>query len=363
MFDFTEKLNFYEDKVNEALRDDIGLSVSTVFLDLLTNICNYDCIFCDGKRLYNIKDNSFSKDRLDRMVLEFQELKIDSIILVGEGGEPLIHPYFDGFSRKLLESSINLGIYTNGSILRNATFETLANFSFIRISLNAGTNSTHKAIHRYTTKDSFENVISFIKECGRLNKNSVGVSYVIVRENIDELYLAAKLALECGANYIEFKPAYGVNYTIDKYIYETNIENIIHQLNMAKELESETFKVILNNQLKFFIQNDFESNVERITLLENPRKCLTSKLRMVVSPSGCYLCTPKRSKAEFSYGDPKTQSLVEIWYSKMHQELLKHDCGYKCAYHDQNEKLLSFQQAGRKFEKESHQYFGQKAFL
>lgn len=363
MFNFTDKLNFYEDKVNEALQDHVGSSLSTVFLDLLTNICNFDCIFCDGKRLYNLSDNSFSKARLDKMAIELKELKVDSLILVGEGGEPLIHPYFNGFSRKLLQSGIKLGIYTNGSIVRKSIINTLANFSFVRVSLNAGTKQTHEQIHQYSGKNTFENVMKFITECSKVNKQAVGVSYVLIKENFKEIYQASKIAKDCGAQYIEIKPAYGKNYVIDKKLYETNINTIIHQVNLAKALENDNFKVVLNNQLQHFIGNDYETNFERITLLDTPRKCITSKLRMVVSPTGCYLCTPKRSKKQFSFGNPVEQSLVDIWYSKEHQELIGQMCSYKCAYHDQNNKLLELKQKGSKFKPEENLNLEQHAFL
>ena len=363
MFDFTEKLNFHEDKVNEALKDQIGSSLSTVFLDLLTNICNFNCSFCDGKTLYNLEDNSFSKARLDKMAEELKQLHIDSVILVGEGGEPLIHPYFAAFSKKLLKAGIKLGIYTNGSIVRKSILTTLANFDFVRVSLNSGTKHSHELIHRYSSKNTFENVLKFIAECSKLNKNSVGVSFVIIRENIEELYLAAKIAKECGADYIEFKPAYGFNYSIDKKLYETNIKRLLEQIEQSKTLETDRFKIVLNNQLHHFINNDFETNVDRITLLESPRACITSKLRMVVSPTGCYLCTPKRSMKHFSFGNPKVQSLVDIWYSKEHQALINEPCSYKCTYHEQNNKLLEIKASGHAFTANSNLSAHQKSFL
>lgn len=119
MFEFESKMHFYEDKINEALKEGIGNSLSTVFLDLLTNICNFECTFCDAKQFFNVKDNSFSNERLEKMVEELISLKVDSVLLVGEGGEPIIHPYFNTFSRKLLDANIKLGIYTNGSIPKN----------------------------------------------------------------------------------------------------------------------------------------------------------------------------------------------------------------------------------------------------
>lgn len=69
----------------------------------------------------------------------------------------------------------------------------------------------------------FDNVLKFIKSVSSANQNSVGVSFVILKENIHEIYEAAKLTKENGANYIEFKPAYLSDYSIDKELYKNNL--------------------------------------------------------------------------------------------------------------------------------------------
>ncbi|MCB9256471.1 MAG: radical SAM protein [Chitinophagales bacterium] len=362
MFDFEDKMNFYEDKINAALGEEIGDSLSTVFLDLLTNICNFDCTFCDAKKLFNVKDNSFSNSRLDEMALELKELNVDSVLLVGEGGEPIIHPYFNEFSNKLLELNIKLGIYTNGSIPKKSIIKTLSNFEFVRISLNAGTQKSHKIIHQYKGNLIFDKVLKFIQECRNANTKSVGVSFVLLKENIDELYQAAILAKENGAHFIEFKPAYGHNYAIDQELYIKNLKGILSQLNEAEHLEDENFKVVLNNQLKIILRKDFNQHVDEMTILKTGRICITSKLRMVVSPSSCYLYTPHRSKKNYSYGDPKKESLVSIWNSLKHKELLNKECFLKCAYHNQNEALLKLYNSKGRFKSKSLD-IEQKSFL
>lgn len=363
MFEFESKMHFYEDKINEALKEGIGNSLSTVFLDLLTNICNFECTFCDAKQFFNVKDNSFSNERLEKMVEELISLKVDSVLLVGEGGEPIIHPYFNTFSRKLLDANIKLGIYTNGSIPKKSIIKTLDRFDFVRISLNAGTQDTHKKIHRYRGNIMFDNVLKFIKSVSSANQNSVGVSFVILKENIHEIYEAAKLTKENGANYIEFKPAYLSDYSIDKELYKNNLLKLRKQIDKAKKLEDSNFKVILNNQLKFIDNKDFSLKIEEMTLLKTSRKCITSKLRMVVSPTGCYLCTPHRSKKEYSFGNPKNDSLVDIWNSLKHSSLLQKECNLKCAYHEQNQKLLELKEKNEKFISKIENSLIQDSFL
>ncbi|MBQ4369389.1 MAG: hypothetical protein II784_00155, partial [Oscillospiraceae bacterium] len=77
-----------------------------------------------------------------------------------------------------------------------------------------------------------------------------------------------------------------------------------------------------------------------LTRLGEGRTCLTSKLRMVVSPNGCFLCTCFRNVPDYSLGDPCSNTLNEIWYGEKHIELLKRDCCLKCTYTEQNDFLL-----------------------
>jgi hypothetical protein len=67
----------------------------------------------------------------------------------------------------------------------------------------------------------------------------------------------------------------------------------------------------------------------------------------VVSPRGCYLCTPLRGQLDKSIGNASTRSLVEIWYSSRHTALMHQPCKLRCTYHEQNELLLAMRAPGR----------------
>ena len=342
MFDFIDKLKYYPDKVNIALSETIGKSLSTVFLDLSTNVCDFNCFFCDSK-FYKLPKCSFSRDRLLELIEELKELKVDSVLICGEGSEPLLHPNFTEISQKLIDSGFYVGIYTNGSIIDDGIIDVLGCFDFVRISLNAATWQMHKKIHCYTRSDVFDTVVKFISEISKVNKNT-GVSFLLLEENICEMFTATRLSKRIGAKYIEFKPAYLKNYNINKTLY-TQKTDIFEQIQKSQSIEDDNFKVLLNNQLRAF-----SDNVSEIIYQDTAINCLTSKFRMVISPTGCYLCTPHRSKNQYRIGDPNKQSIKEIWFSDLHKEILQRKCNYKCAYFAQNKYLLDLKNSNIPFQ-------------
>ncbi len=355
MFDFIDKLKYYPDKVKVVFSDTIGYSLSTVFLDLSTNVCDFNCFFCDAK-FYKLPQSSFSRDKLLEIIEELKELKVDSVLICGEGSEPLLHPNFKEISEKLIDSGFYVGIYTNGSIIHDEIINVLSRFDFVRISLNASTLQMHKKIHCYTRSDIFDTVEKFIFEISKVNENT-GVSFLLLEENICEMFTATELSKKLGAKYIQFKPAYLKNYNINKTLY-ANKTYIFEQIQKSQSIEDDNFKVLLNNQLR-----NFPENVSEITYQATPIVCLTSRFRMVISPTGCYLCTPHRSKDQYRIGDPNKQSIKEIWFSDLHSEILQKKCNYKCAYFAQNKYLLDLKNSNIPFQSTVDNSRNPKSFL
>ena len=84
MFDFNSKLAHFPEKAQACIRDGIHRSLSTVFMDLVSGVCNQNCIFCDGKYL-PLERRMFETERLMRLADELVSLGVDSVIIVGEG--------------------------------------------------------------------------------------------------------------------------------------------------------------------------------------------------------------------------------------------------------------------------------------
>lgn len=332
IFDFVSKLSYHSQKVTDCLDDKVKGSLSTVFLDLVSGICNHSCVFCDGK--YNpLPQKMISEERLLSIADELKELNVNSVVIVGEGGESTLHPSFCLFAKKLLSFGIHVGLYTNGETLNGEIAQIAANFDFVRISIDSGCDSTHTIIHCPKTNNAFSKIIYQANEFSKIKKGILGASFIVLDENVDEIVSAAMICEECGFDFLELKPFYSPNYTFDLTMYERLSKRIKRNYTEAVNGCS-SLKIILNNQFKEWEENDFlQSN---LTQLDKPRICYTSKLRMVVSPTGCYLCTCFRNVDTYCMGNPNETSLVDIWFGERHYELTKRLCRLKCTYATQN---------------------------
>lgn len=344
VFDFNRKLAFYPAKVRAALEDQPGPSLSTVFMDLASESCNHDCIFCDGN-MYEFEHARFTTERLLELADEMAELGVDSLIFAGEKSEPTVHPGFPTFAQRLLAHGIKLGIYTNGSRPRPEVLESLERFEFVRVSMDAGTASTHRRVHNYAARrDDFATLLEFLSRVSSAPDVAVGTSFILLRENAHELALAAALSKQHGADFIELKPVYAERYSFDGEALRALAPVLDEQLRQAHELADAGFRVVLNNQIRAFLHGRI--GADELTTVAEPRPCLTNRLRLVVSPRGCYLCTPHRGRMDKSIGNARTKSLRDIWYSARHQRLMREPCALRCTYHEQNDLLLELR-AGR----------------
>ena len=339
MFDFNSKLAHFPEKAQACIREGIHRSLSTVFMDLVSGVCNQNCIFCDGKYL-PLERRLFRTERLMRLADELVGLGVDSVIIVGEGGESTLHPAFCDFAGRLLSAGVHMGLYTNGETLSGAVAETAAKFDFVRVSLDAGRNETHNAVHRSHTPDVFDRIVSQLGAFSKIKKGSLGVSYVVLPENIDDIPLAAAICEAQGVDFLELKPFYSPEYTFDIPMYQSLAEKLRRYYAEAAAACKRT-RVVLNNQFDEWLRHGFAPR--DLTRLETGRPCLTSKLRLVVSPNGCFLCTCFRNVPAYNLGDPSETPLDEIWYGEKHRALLAQPCRLKCTYTLQNDFLLEMQ--------------------
>jgi MoaA/NifB/PqqE/SkfB family radical SAM enzyme len=347
MLDFIKKMQYFKDKINAAIDGRVRFSLSTVFIDLISNICTHNCIFCDGQRYYT-KPNQFSRSRLFKMVDEFKKLNVNSVIIVGEGGESLLNKNFVEFAQKLISYNIHLGLYTNGSVYNKKIENVISKFDFIRFSLDSGCAKTHQKIHGYRNRNDFKNIFKFISNLRKINKNlKIGTSFTLLKENVDEIYKAAKLVKLYGGNYLEIKPMYYKNYFLNTEEIKNNLIKLKQQIKKCKKITTPQFKIVLNNELKMFLTNPDKFITMLHSKISTP--CLTSRLRMVVSPSGCYLCPPKRGQKEYCFGDPQKKSLINIWNSKQHFKIMNKSCNLKCPYYNQNVFMLNLKNQKLKF--------------
>jgi MoaA/NifB/PqqE/SkfB family radical SAM enzyme len=331
-FDFVRKLTLFPHKVDAAMRRDLPGALAVVYLDLNTDICNHNCPFCDG--FYrSLTAAHLPWPRLERLIAEMEELGVLSVVLAGDRGEPLLHPQIDRIMTRLAESTIRYGLYTNGVLIKPVIWPSLSRAAFVRVSVDAATPATHALMHGYPAdRGDFDCVVRHVRRLSEV-QGDVGVSFVLTPGNAHEIAAAADCFLNAGARFIEYKPHYLPGYGLDTIWLRSAAAHVCTEIDRSRARWGA--RIVVNNQIDATLACLPE------TLRTAPRTCLTSLLRLVISTHGCYTCTPYRGEAERRVGDILEQSLRDVVDSCARHRLLQCACGRLCAYHEQNEWLLS----------------------
>ena len=191
-----------------------------------TNVCNFNCIWCNAEYIRSKRKHEISRKSLMALA-DFlprwksplnKDHKVEAICVAG-GGEPLMNDATPDFIEKVIYNGIDVGVVSNGTRVHEC-LRALAQCTWVGVSIDAGSADTFNKLKRVPSrKDYFNRVIENIvmlvdharKAEGKLasGRPGYGVSYkfLLYKENIGEVYKAAKLAKEIGCKNIHFRPA------------------------------------------------------------------------------------------------------------------------------------------------------------
>lgn len=346
--------------VHYLQRIDWKSSSSTPFVVELdpTSMCNLACPDCISGSLLN--QDEIPTARLLALTEEMIETGVKAVILIG-GGEPMMHPAIGNVIQRLGEAKVKIGITTNGLFLKKYLDVTAEYSSWVRVSMDAGTDETFNRIRPSRTGKSLFNIaIRNMELFSQHKRGKLGYSFMIYNEghfgfkgiplvngdfqrvrhiktNVHEIYQAAKLAREIGCDYFEVKPMYDVeHYAIMQPSAITRI--IEEQVARAKELESDSFKVLEASKLWAALHG--HSNLEPKTY----HRCATAQTRTLITPSGVYVCPYFRGSEHKKIGNIMSQSFRELWNGSPRREVIStldpsRDCAMHCIRHESNQTL------------------------
>lgn len=335
MFDFVGKFHYYPNKVAQFIRGNYDQTLATVLLYLGSGMCNHDCIYCD-KNFYEVKPLVFSVEFLDQLIEDMVQLGADSLVILGEGAEPLLSPNLCHIIENATRRGIVCGLYTNGSIASDEMVAVLNNLNFLRVSLDAGSRETHQTIHRYSRSlPFFDNALALLKKIDKTRVNT-GASYIVMKENVGEIFQTWKILDEIGVAFLELKLALQEGYVFKDI--DTNLmEEMRRQIGRINVCRDSSTKLVLNNHLKM-LMSDNGHNASVLTI-QDEVPCYTSVFRTIVSPLGYYLCSPRKNTSDAKYGDPFKETLKEAWCGSRRKQMVGRMCSIRCTYCHQNRAL------------------------
>lgn len=291
------KIVIHSDRIKDILAGIISAPI-TLGIDI-SNLCNSNCIWCLFKEYKEQHPYIMEKRLIEKAIIEFEEIHGKGICISG-GGEPLMNPEAEYAILKAKEAGLECALNTNGVKLNKLSLHAIDNLSYIRVSLDAGSRESYIKLHQVDDFNTVLNNIEFIK---KNSKVVLGVGYLVHPENYKEIIDIAWTLDEMNVDYIQIRPL--KNFILD----EEQMEKVHSQIDSMREF------------LKIKVYESFSKMDETIRKKEKAKKCYVNQLVANVGPDGyVYVCCEQRGK--LTLGNIKDQHLSDIWFSKMHREIL-----------------------------------------
>jgi len=334
-----------------------------------TNACNFGCAWCNAAYVRTHRKGSLSERSLIEIADFLPQWGSDNrvwkpgveAICVAGGGEPLLNPATASFIDRVINNGIEVGLVTNGSLIYPA-MDTLSHCTWVGVSIDAGSADTFNKLKSVPAeKNYFSTIIANIStlvDYARRHNNRLGAKhpaygvsykYLLYKENIGEIYQAAKLAKEIGCKNIHFRPA---GTTWDNMGNETNVirfspEEIRlfqEQITHAMELDDENFNI-------YGVTHKFNSQFE---VSNHFQKCYAIFMTAVIMPPPAGddvprdsftlgLCCDRRGDRmlELSGNISDVNDINRLWGNEEHWRIhdrikIRGECP-RCTYQPHNE--------------------------
>lgn len=185
----------------------------------LGNFCNHKCLWCTAYEYQLDNANLLDFDKIISFLEKAKRRGLKAVTYVGNG-EPTAYPRFKELVITIADMGIEQGMFTNGYLVNKFEDEILTYFTWIRVSLDAGSTDMHNYMH--DVNNHFDKIIQNTKSLISKRKDkipTIGIQYATHHKNLEDLYQSAKVSFEIKADYFSVKPVFnrgGVGENIEK---------------------------------------------------------------------------------------------------------------------------------------------------
>jgi len=335
--------------------------------------CPYSCAMCEYRLT---KPKKISRDLLNKIDHHFQELEV---LTIHGAGEPLLGDleYFVEQSKK---HNFVLHMNTTAFFMTESISNLLAETRLsIRFSIHSGTPETYRKIMGHDFDRVRKNIAYLMEQTkGSGNRHDFWLSFIVIKENIDEIPEFLKLSHDLGIKNVRFAQLIpnwnsikGVKMTDDftfKYFEQSNnkiadafLQKLPEYMSLSNDLGikirygtmASCAKGVNNSKLMINFLNRIAFGRNLFPLKKNHGFCIAPWIgQLVISQNGnVSLCC----LANYSLGNLNELSLEEIWNSKRMKQVrrtfrdgyIPRICGFCKGFDFNNYPLNSFREAPR----------------
>jgi MoaA/NifB/PqqE/SkfB family radical SAM enzyme len=202
-----EKILYHPEKLIQLRRNQPQFPTHATIS--LGNYCNHKCLWCTAYEAQLEKATMMDVDRLLDWLGRAKERGLRAVGYVGNG-EPTAHPRFAELVRAVHALGLEQGMFTNGLLLDRYEEEVRDCFTYVRISLDAGSPRTHARMH-VVSETQYDRILGNLRRliaARRDRRPTVGIQFATHHENVGDLAASCEQAAAIGADYFSVKPVF-----------------------------------------------------------------------------------------------------------------------------------------------------------
>lgn len=301
------KLHFHPERVAQWLEagDDWekAKKVAPIYWEITTSAaCNHRCTFCSTDAI-GYPAILVDADLLIARMEEAKALGVKSVMFAGTG-EPLVHKRISKIVERAVACGLDCAFTTNGVLLDR--LGPVDRCTWIKVSLNAGSQESYAAIHRTDAKD-WDKVWAGIRNAvKRKGKCTIGVQCVVLPENVYEMRDLAALCIDAGVDYLVLKPYSQATFMVSHKYEGTDYAAMRSYLEgVVKDFSTKDFSVIYRKN----------AMMQEISGKHGFSVCNATPVFWMYSMADgrVFTCSAHLLDERFCVGDLKTQTFKEIW--------------------------------------------------
>ena len=279
--------------------------------------CNHRCSFCAFDYL-GYKPSFPEREQMVKNLAQMAEKGVKAIVVAGEG-EPLLNKNTPEWVRHIKEFGMDPSMVSNGVLFTEKIAEECLPFlSWVRFSVNAGTDETHYRIHKGRA-DDFSVILANLQNAVAVKKRNkyaatLGVQMLLLPENQSEVVLMGRRLKEIGVDYFTVKPYSQHPKSINHAGALVDYQRFLKLEEELNELTDERFQV--------YFRADAMQRLHKRRCYE---RCLGLPFWAYLdSQANLWACIAYVGDPLFCYGNLHEQSFAEVWEGSKRADLMKY---------------------------------------
>ena len=287
-------------------------NIYPIYVEIATiGACNHRCTFCSVDYL-GYETISQDKDLLLLRLNEMAKKGVKSVMFAGEG-EPALWKPLPEVMEKARQFGIDVAMTTNMIPFTSKNTEKfIANASWIKVSINAGTEKGYSDIHQ-TKPSDFNLVLKNLERAVKIKKDkkydcTLGAQMVLLPENKDQAIELANILKNIGIDYFVVKPYTQRLYGISKRYMGLKYNDMMHLEENLNKIKSSSFDIIFRGH-----------TMQKLNEVKQPYdKCNATPVfwSYIMADGSVYSCGAFLGNKDFFLGNINKTSFSDIWEGK-----------------------------------------------